>query len=63
MIEVYNEVELLSCPFCARKRASLYQESYTSPFFLVKCRCCGAQTSKEYTKREAIDRWNKRGAV
>lgn len=61
MIEIHNEIELLSCLSCKRKRASLYQESYTSPFFLVKCRYCGAQTAKERTKREAINKWNARG--
>ena len=58
----YNSIELKSCPFClCDARHHKAQAMSCKLYYFIQCTGyrCGASIRSE-TKREAIERWNKR---
>ena len=56
---MYNKVEGKPCPFCGSEDLEL-DNLVDADDFYVSCRKCQVQQIANYTKEEAVRRWNTR---
>lgn len=52
------DVELKPCPFCGGEILTFRRGKY---MWWVKCEQCGAESGVSTKKRDAVEKWNRRG--
>ena len=55
-----NETKLKPCPFCRQKPKLYNNYIYGEELFHYYCPKCGIKASSDFTKKLAIEKWNRK---
>ena len=52
--------KLKPCPFCGGEAEIVEDRLYGEDYYAGRCKSCAATSIFEFTKEEAVDKWNRR---
>ena len=55
-----NSEKLKPCPFCGGEAEIVEDRLYGEDYYAGRCRSCAATSIFEFTKEEAVNKWNRR---